>query len=42
MVIADQFEGTRWVAILLSSDGEPFGAERPTADPSEGLSADQA
>jgi predicted PurR-regulated permease PerM len=45
MVIADQFEGTRWVAILLSSDGEPFGAERPTGDPSaaaDAVPADQA
>jgi len=35
MVVADQFEGSRWVAILLSSDGRPFGVEEPTADPSQ-------
>jgi predicted PurR-regulated permease PerM len=34
MVVASQFESSRWVAILLSSDGEPFGEEQPTADPS--------
>ena len=34
MVVADQFPGARWVAILLSRDGEPFGAEHPTEDPS--------
>ena len=34
MVVADQFPGARWVAILLSRDGEPFGADRPTEDPS--------
>ena len=35
MVVCDQFEGSRWVAILLSSDGRPFGVEEPTSDPSE-------
>lgn len=34
MVVADQFPGSRWVAILLSSDGDPFGDEKPTSDPS--------
>lgn len=33
MVVADQFPGARWVAILLSRDGEPFGLEQPTSDP---------
>lgn len=37
MVVADQFESSRWVAILLSSDGQPFGEEQPTADPSQTL-----
>jgi predicted PurR-regulated permease PerM len=35
MVVASQFESSRWVAILLSSDGQPFGEEQPTADPSQ-------
>jgi hypothetical protein len=35
MVVCDQFEGSRWVAILLSSDGLPFGVDEPTSDPSE-------
>ena len=35
MVVADQFPSTRWMAILLSSDGNPFGEAHPTADPSE-------
>jgi AI-2 transport protein TqsA len=35
MVVADQFDSSRWVAILLSSDGHPFGEEQPTADPSQ-------
>ena len=35
MVVADQFPGARWVAILLSSDGHPEGREEPSADPSE-------
>jgi predicted PurR-regulated permease PerM len=36
MVVADQFPSTRWMAILLSSDGHPFGeAEQPTDDPSQ-------
>jgi predicted PurR-regulated permease PerM len=33
MVIADQFPGARWVAILLSSDGEPQGADPHMEDP---------
>jgi len=28
MIILAQFDGSRWIAILLSSDGEPLG---PTA-----------
>jgi predicted PurR-regulated permease PerM len=39
MVVADQFPSTRWMAILLSSDGEPFGELHPTADPSQAVSA---
>jgi predicted PurR-regulated permease PerM len=35
MVVADQFPSTRWVAILLSSDGDPFGEAQPAPDPSE-------
>ena len=35
MVVADQFDSSRWVAILLSSDGRPFGEEQPTGDPSQ-------
>ena len=35
MVVTDQFESSRWVAILLSSDGHPEGREEPSADPSE-------
>jgi predicted PurR-regulated permease PerM len=35
MVVADQFPGARWVAILLSSDGHPEGAEESGSDPSE-------
>lgn len=42
MVIADQFPGARWVAILLSRDGEPFGldllAEKTAATPSQDVS----
>jgi predicted PurR-regulated permease PerM len=28
MVILAQFPGTRWIAVLLSSDGDPLGAEK--------------
>jgi predicted PurR-regulated permease PerM len=35
MVVADQFPSTRWMAILLSSDGDPFGEAQATADPSQ-------
>jgi hypothetical protein len=28
MVILAQFEGSRWIAILLSADGSPVGSER--------------
>lgn len=35
MVVADQFPSTRWMAILLSSDGHPFGEAQPTDDPSQ-------
>ena len=31
MVILAQFPGTRWIAVLLSSDGDPLGAEKTTA-----------
>ena len=27
MVVLAQFEGSRWIAILLSADGNPMGAE---------------
>ena len=42
MVVADQFQSVRWVAVLLSSDGEPQGQEKPTADPSHTAQADGA
>ncbi|MEI9891429.1 MAG: AI-2E family transporter [Caulobacteraceae bacterium] len=42
MVIADQFQSTRWVAILLSSDGKPFGEEEPTGDPSMAVARPEA
>ncbi len=29
MVILAQFPGTRWIAVLLSSDGDPLGATKP-------------
>jgi len=35
MVVADQFPSTRWMAILLSSDGDPFGEAQVNPDPSE-------
>jgi AI-2 transport protein TqsA len=41
MVVADQFPSTRWMAILLSSDGDPFGEAHPTADPSEAVPSPQ-
>jgi predicted PurR-regulated permease PerM len=28
MVILSQFEGSRWIAILLSGDGDPLGTAR--------------
>ena len=28
MVVLAQFEGSRWIAILLSADGNPLGSER--------------
>jgi predicted PurR-regulated permease PerM len=34
MVICEQFPGARWIAILLSSDGEPEAAEQAASDPS--------
>jgi AI-2 transport protein TqsA len=34
MVICEQFPSARWVAILLSSDGEPEGADTAASDPS--------
>jgi predicted PurR-regulated permease PerM len=42
MVIADQFPSTRWMAVLLSSDGHPFGEGLPTDDPSEILPAPES
>ncbi|OYX91426.1 MAG: hypothetical protein B7Y78_12205, partial [Caulobacter sp. 35-67-4] len=36
MVILAQFDGTRWIAILLSEDGDPQGAgSPPSREPSE-------
>ncbi len=35
MVILVQFEGSRWIAILLSADGEPQGMSRAHAAPDE-------
>ena len=35
MVVAEQFPSARWVAILLSSDGEPEAADAASTDPSE-------
>jgi predicted PurR-regulated permease PerM len=35
MVVCEQFQSSRWVAILLSSDGEPEAAEPTAADPSK-------
>jgi hypothetical protein len=35
MVVAFQFPSSQWVAILLSSDGEPEGADKATPDPSK-------
>jgi predicted PurR-regulated permease PerM len=32
MVILAQFEGTRWIAILLSADGNPHQLKDPRAD----------
>jgi predicted PurR-regulated permease PerM len=31
MVICAQFQGSRWVAVLLSADGRPGGARPPEA-----------
>jgi AI-2 transport protein TqsA len=41
MVVCEQFPGARWVAILLSSDGDPEGADTAAADPSEPATADR-
>jgi predicted PurR-regulated permease PerM len=35
MVVCEQFQGARWVAILLSSNGDPEGADAAAADPSQ-------
>lgn len=37
MIVLAQFEGTRWIAILLSSDGDPLGSgvQSPRPDPAE-------
>lgn len=34
MVVLAQFEGTRWVAVLLSADGDPGSLKRRPAEPS--------
>ncbi len=39
MVICEQFPGARWVAILLSSDGEPETADAAAPDPSKASAA---
>lgn len=36
MVILVQFPGTRWIAVLLSSDGAPENYDETTTDPSTG------
>jgi AI-2 transport protein TqsA len=41
MVVCEQFPSARWVAILLSSDGDPEGADAAAADPSEPAAADR-
>jgi predicted PurR-regulated permease PerM len=33
MAILAEFEGSRWVAVLLSGDGEPYPIEPPPDDP---------
>ncbi len=33
MVILAQFAGTHWIAVLLSSDGEPLGSGRTPRAP---------
>ena len=43
MVILAQFEGSRWIAILLSGDGDPLGlASGAEASPDQGEPARQA
>jgi predicted PurR-regulated permease PerM len=39
MVVCEQFPSARWVAILLSSNGDPEGADTAAADPSEAPAA---
>jgi len=34
MVVLAQFSGTRWIAILLSADGDPRSLGAPTTAPS--------
>jgi hypothetical protein len=29
MAILAEFKGSRWIAVLLSGDGEPYAAKRP-------------
>jgi predicted PurR-regulated permease PerM len=43
MVILAQFEGTRWVAVLLSADGEPgrLRNRTPADSPDEGMAPNQ-
>ena len=41
MVVCEQFPGARWVAILLSSNGDPEGADTAAADPSKPAAADR-
>ncbi len=35
MVVLAQFAGTRWIAVMLSSDGEPLGGGRTVAAPGQ-------
>jgi predicted PurR-regulated permease PerM len=39
MVVCEQFPGSRWIAILLSSDGEPEAADQASPDPSAAAKA---
>ncbi len=37
MVVSEQFKGAKWIAILLSADGEPEAMDQATNDPSHAL-----